>query len=619
MRESTILGKYQILEEIGRGGFATVYRARDPVLGREVALKVLDPLLVRDPSLVERFKHEAQTAAVLQHPNLVTIFDLGEAEGRMYIVAELLSGGDLRQRLAKGRLPLPDLVTVVEQIGAALDYAHEQGMVHRDVKPSNILFDARGRAKLSDFGIVKAVSGTQITTTGVALGTPEYMAPEQAEGKPVDGRTDLYALGVMAYEMVTGRVPFTGDTPSVVHYKHVHEPPLSPSAVDPMVPAEVSEVVLKALSKAPSDRYGTAAEFSGALCAAVGSWEQASWGQSLHDVEALVTAGKLDLAEQQLDKLARQRPRDPALEDLHARLQQEQALSASYTQAHDHLQTARDQARRVLAQRPDYPDREGVFEALELRRGRHRQLQETATPSPMPGASLASGGEASQSSVGTTTGGALRHVVAGLDGLGRGHRLALACALLIEVAGLVTSWAIMAFVASWTYERDQNQIILIASASTIALLTGFLGAYLLGRRLKTSGLGNEPHLPAGILPIAAPLAITGVGIALAAGLLERKGWARTTAIVALLLFAILAGVAGVVLGRGSYLYSLEGVGSTRKWLACCDGWAVPIGIAVGAATALYCLSAIAYLLRPSVKAWFEGKPSNYLTDSGEKP
>jgi serine/threonine protein kinase len=364
------LGKYEILDEIGQGGFATVYLARDTVLGREVALKVLDPLLMRDDTFVERFKREARAAAALQHPNLVTVFDLGDSDGRLYIAQEYLSGGDLKRLLAERALPLSRVATVVDQVGSALDYAHQRGMIHRDVKPGNILFDERGWARLSDFGIARALSSTRYTTTGAKLGTPEYMAPEQAEGQDLDGRTDVYALGVVAYEMITGQVPFSGDTPSAIHYKHVHAPPPPPREVEPTVPERVSEVILKALIKERGGRYASCAEFSEALNAAITLSAQADWKLQLAQVEGLAARGEFALAAKQMEEMTRQRPDDLRLEQLRSRIQQELELITNYTEATQHLAAARVKAHRVLSLRPDYPDQDGHFETLGLRETR---------------------------------------------------------------------------------------------------------------------------------------------------------------------------------------------------------------------------------------------------------
>ncbi len=218
------IGKYEIIEELGQGGFATVYRARDPTLGRDVALKVLDPFLMRDPVLVERFRREARAAARLRHPNIVTLYEIGQEEGALFIAMELLPGPSLKEIIAEeAPLPVDRAVALLRPLAEALDYAHAQGTIHRDIKPSNVILDDWGRPRLTDFGLVKAAEESQsvaltmtLSQSGMTLGTPTYMSPEQADPKraaPVDSRADLYSLAVVAYEMLTGQVPFRGETP----------------------------------------------------------------------------------------------------------------------------------------------------------------------------------------------------------------------------------------------------------------------------------------------------------------------------------------------------------------------------------------------------------------------
>jgi serine/threonine protein kinase len=220
------LGKYKIIAEVGRGGFAAVYKAVDTTLSRTVALKVLAPHLLWDPTFVQRFQREAEVAANLDHPNIVTIYEVSQIEGVYLIAMQFLAGRTLSQILeAEGLLPVSRVQAMIEQIASALDYAHARGFVHRDIKPSNIMVADDGRATLTDFGLVQAGEGTKLSTTGVVFGTPEYMSPEQAEGEKLDARSDIYSLGVVLYEMLAGRPPFVADTTPAVMYKHMHEPP----------------------------------------------------------------------------------------------------------------------------------------------------------------------------------------------------------------------------------------------------------------------------------------------------------------------------------------------------------------------------------------------------------
>ena len=249
-------GKYEIQAEIGRGGMGIVYRGFDIMLQRAVAVKVLPREFTYDPQFVQRFRQEAIMAAGLHHPGIVTIHDVGEQEGVHYIVMQLLEGVTLDAWVGShGPMPLPQTNHIVRQVAEALDYAHGRGIVHRDIKPSNIMVDHTGQATVMDFGLVRAGEGTGLTRSGTVVGTPEYMAPEQALGQPVDGRTDIYSLGVVIYKMLSGHVPFTRSTSMAIAYAHVHEPPPLLRELRPDLPKPVEAVVLKALAKRPEERY----------------------------------------------------------------------------------------------------------------------------------------------------------------------------------------------------------------------------------------------------------------------------------------------------------------------------------------------------------------------------
>jgi serine/threonine protein kinase len=259
------LGKYKISEEVGRGGFAAVYKAVDTTLDRTVALKVLAPHLLWDPTFVQRFQREAKVAANLDHPNIVTIYEVNQIEGVYFIAMQFLEGRTLSQILEmEGSLPVSLVQSIIEQLASALDYAHGHGFVHRDIKPSNIIVADDGRATLTDFGLVKAGEGTQLTASGMVFGTPEYMSPEQAEGKALDARSDIYSLGVVLFAMLAGRAPFVADTTPAVMYKHVHEPPpLEELPSD--LPQGVMAVIEKALAKKREERYQSVGEMAAAL------------------------------------------------------------------------------------------------------------------------------------------------------------------------------------------------------------------------------------------------------------------------------------------------------------------------------------------------------------------
>jgi tRNA A-37 threonylcarbamoyl transferase component Bud32 len=269
----TTLGQFQIVEELGRGGMATVYKAYQASLQRHVALKVLAPALAQDMDVVKRFLREAQTAAALRHANVITIYDVGSDEDIHYIVAEYLEGITLAQLLDTqgGALPLARIMHIVRQVSDALDYAHARGYVHRDIKPSNIMVDpARDdHVTLMDFGLVQVASGSRITRSGYIVGTPDYMSPEQAKGEPIDRRTDVYSLGVTTYHMLTGNVPFAKPTPHAVLLAHVMEEPPAMSALGTVTPPEVEAVVIKSMAKDPADRYDWASDMANDLETAI--------------------------------------------------------------------------------------------------------------------------------------------------------------------------------------------------------------------------------------------------------------------------------------------------------------------------------------------------------------
>lgn len=275
--EARMLGdRYEIGEVIGRGGMAEVHEGRDLRLGRRVAIKILRPDLAKDPAFQARFRREAQSAASLNHPNIVAVYDTGQdtlqPEGDNgepavvvpYIVMEYVDGMTLRQLLASGRRLLPErALEITAGILSALDYAHRHGIVHRDIKPANVMLTRTGDVKVMDFGIARAINDANSTMTSASavMGTAQYLSPEQARGEVVDARSDLYSTGVVLFELLTGRAPFTGDSAVAIAYQHVSEMPASPSQIDSGVTAEVDAVVLRALAKRTDDRYQSASDF----------------------------------------------------------------------------------------------------------------------------------------------------------------------------------------------------------------------------------------------------------------------------------------------------------------------------------------------------------------------
>src|SRR5713101_8100303 len=266
-----ILGdRYQLQDPIGRGGMATIYRGRDMRMDRVVAIKVLREVYSTDPKFVTRFQREAKAASSLQHPNIVQVFDYGQTDGNYYIVMELVEGTDLRRylRSRQGVLDIDRAVIIAHDVALGLGAAHRRGIVHRDVKPQNVLVGRDGSIKLTDFGIAsvyKDINDERLTTTGMTLGTVQYYPPEQAQGDIVSPAADVYSLGIVMYEMLTGRPPFDGDTPVAVAMQHIQEKPTPPSQLNPNIPLALEEIILRCLEKVPEMRFRDGSQLARAL------------------------------------------------------------------------------------------------------------------------------------------------------------------------------------------------------------------------------------------------------------------------------------------------------------------------------------------------------------------
>jgi beta-lactam-binding protein with PASTA domain len=258
-------GRYRVIARIGSGGMADVYRCEDLQLGRQVAVKLLHRRFSEDHEFVERFRREASSAASLSHPNVVGVFDRGEWDGTYYIAMEYLGGRQLKELVREvGPLDVLQAIDITVQVLSAAGFAHQRGVVHRDIKPHNVMVDADGRVKVTDFGIARA-GASEITETGSIIGTVQYLSPEQAQGAGVSPRSDLYSIGVMLYELVTGRLPFDGDSAVTIALKQISELPVPPSALNPAVSPELDAIVLCAMEKDPERRFADAAEFLAAL------------------------------------------------------------------------------------------------------------------------------------------------------------------------------------------------------------------------------------------------------------------------------------------------------------------------------------------------------------------
>jgi hypothetical protein len=263
---SVLGGRYKLNARVGEGGMATVYDAEDLLLGRRVAVKIPLPSFAADPAFATRFENEARAAAALTHPNLVNVYDVGESEGTRFIVMEFVEGETLKDLIRREGPLLPeDVVQVGQQMGDALDTAHRRGLIHRDVKPQNILLTPEGRVKLTDFGIALALGADSATRTGTLLGSVQYLAPEIARGESATPLSDVYALGVVLYEMCTAQLPYAGDTPLAIALQHVEGEPRPLHELNPDVPPVLEAIILRAMAKQPADRYPTAASLADAL------------------------------------------------------------------------------------------------------------------------------------------------------------------------------------------------------------------------------------------------------------------------------------------------------------------------------------------------------------------
>ncbi|MCZ7541608.1 MAG: protein kinase [Anaerolineae bacterium] len=269
-----MLGQYHLGDLVGRGGMASVYRARQVSMDRDVAIKVMSAALSHNAEFVARFEREARVIARLQHPHILPVIDFGRSNEHIYLVMRYVESGILSDRLRASTLSISQANRFLSQIASALEYAHQRGVIHRDLKPNNVLLDEMDNAYLTDFGIAKMLAGTttgaqSLTATGSVMGTPAYMAPEQWRSEPVDARTDIYALGVILYEMLMGALPFQAETPFGMMYKHFDTPPPLPSLINPALPPTLERVMLRALAKQPGERFQSARQMAEGFAAAV--------------------------------------------------------------------------------------------------------------------------------------------------------------------------------------------------------------------------------------------------------------------------------------------------------------------------------------------------------------
>jgi serine/threonine protein kinase len=366
----TDLGNYTLHEEIGRGGFATVYQATQINLKRKVALKVLSPAFAGEKTARQRFIQEAQTASALDHPNIVKILDLDDEQEQVYIAMEYFPAGDLAQYMRHNKLTSKEILTLLEQVAAALDYAHDNGVLHRDIKPANILLGEDHSAHLCDFGLVRVAEAPRMTTLGSVVGSASYISPEQAEGKPIDRRADQYSLAVMSYEMFTGQVPFHGETSTAIALMHITKAPPNPRSINPDLAEEIEEALLKGLSKDPARRYATCREFVQALEGAHEASQRRRLKELISEAQALLSEAKLEEAHSLIDGARRLLLENPEMQESLAGLENTYKAAQGYQQLRQGWAAALQKAQGVLETYPDYPDQHEIFPVLGLRKKR---------------------------------------------------------------------------------------------------------------------------------------------------------------------------------------------------------------------------------------------------------
>jgi predicted Ser/Thr protein kinase len=356
-------GSYQIVGPLGEGGMAAVFKAYQPAMERYVAVKVLPRQLAVSKEFVGRFQQEAKLLARLQHPHILPVFDYGETDGYTYIVMPFIQGGTLSDLIEKRRFSLSEAREIISQSGSALGYAHLRGMIHRDVKPSNVLIDESGNCLLTDFGLARMIESTSnLTTSGAIVGTPAYMSPEQGTGRKIDHRSDIYSLGIIFFELLSGRVPYTAETPVAIVFKHIQEPLPSIKKYNPDISTEVEMILFKVLAKNPEDRYQTVDDFLHALEQIDVPGKVPAWSGEAKISDESVRLATEKAAREQAEREAAEKAEREAAEQSAREQAKRLANEALARQQAEREAAALEQARQLSAERAAYgiPRREPV-------------------------------------------------------------------------------------------------------------------------------------------------------------------------------------------------------------------------------------------------------------------
>jgi serine/threonine-protein kinase len=545
MQAGFVIRDYMLEEKIGEGGMGEVWRSRHRMLDKPVAIKVMAEQLLTDPQFEARFIQEAQAQARLQHPHIIGATDFFREQGRYYLVMPMIEGISLEERLTRGPLPVEEALRISADVLAALDYAHQRAVIHRDVKPSNILIDREGRAFLTDFGIALMLGQERKTRTGVSIGTPHYMSPEQIRRpRSVDHRTDVYSFGCVLYEMLAGRPPFEADaseeeTDYVIKEAHVHRTPEPVRRWNPSVPEAVDSIVMRSLAKNPDERF--------------------------------VSCG--ELAREFLSVMQFKPP---------------QIIPSHYT-------LPEPEVRGI--QKPPYKPQ--------------APQQRVAEPLARP-VNLIAWWLLGLSALFVPIWGIGIIGIVGAIGMLRGRdwgrRAGLVFSLLLEVAGLAVAFGIVINMGTETI--SSSNVATMAVTSILAMASASIGtilAFRLGHESVMIGLKNDSKRPAGILPIAIPMLLTGFGTLPALGLLGRRNWGRVAMMIFLWLFALVSFIGAIVLGGQmrivTYNYYADSYWDRYRYSPNEIGFAIAVNEAM--VVLIMCVMAFFYLKSSRVKTWFK--------------